>query len=864
MTVCQALVLTLCTTGYAESQEVTQPNIVVILVDDMGYGDPGCFNANSKIPTPNIDEIARAGKRFTDAHAPGALCHPSRYGLLTGRHPFRTDVSVWREHPLIAEGQATIASVLKSRGYRTAMVGKWHLGFEEDGYDKPLPGGPLDVGFDSFFGIRASTDIPPYFYIRGDRALAPPSDRIAANESEGWSPIQGGFWRAGGIAPGLELRDVLPRFTDEAIEVIDAHGDSGEPLLLYLAYPAPHTPWLPSAEYVGTSGAGMYGDFVVMVDAMIGRVLEALDAAGLAEDTLLIFSSDNGPVWYDTDVERLGHDSSGGLRGMKGDAWEGGHRMPFIVRWPGKVEPGTVSEQVICFTDMLATFAAVSDAPAISAATDSFNILPVLLDEQAEHEPIRGPLVIPSANGTFSIRSGPWKLIDGLGSGGFSKPSRVTPTPDGPEGQLYNLLDDPGETNNLYQAQPRIVARLRAEMASIVEGRPSEEATNEVDRSTLSGKVMVGYQGWFNCEGDGAELGWKHWARERRKLFAPGNITVDLWPDMSELDPEERYATGFKRADGSVAEVFSSANRKTVLRHFEWMRAYGIDGAFVQRFANGLAHAGTRRNKDRVLSSARTGANRSGRSFAVMYDLSGLAAGGVARVREDWTRLQAEMKITSNPAYQQHEGAPVVAVWGIGFNDGREYSLGECLELVEWLKADGCTVMLGVPSFWREGGRDATRDPALRSILELADIVSPWSVGRYRTPEEATRHAASVWQQDRAWCVERELDLLPVVFPGFSWHNLKGAALDAIPRRGGRFLWSQVVGAVRADCDMLYVAMFDEVDEGTAIFKCTNEPPQGAGFLTYEGLPSDHYLRLVGDSAKVLQGRLPLRELLPR
>ena len=232
--------------------------------------------------------------RFTDAHAGGTVCHPSRYSLLTGCHPFRTDVSVWRKQALIKPGQATIASVLKSRGYRTAMVGKWHLGFNEDGYDEPLPGGPVDVGFDSFFGIRASTDIPPYFYIRGDRAVAPPTDHIEANNSAGWSPVQGAFWRAGGIAPGLELKDVLPRFTDEAIAVIHDHAGAEDPLMLYLAYPSPHTPWLPSKEFEGHSEAGMYGDFVSMVDAMIGLVLTALDAAGMAENTLVVFSSDNG------------------------------------------------------------------------------------------------------------------------------------------------------------------------------------------------------------------------------------------------------------------------------------------------------------------------------------------------------------------------------------------------------------------------------------------------------------------------------------------------------------------------------------------------------------------------------------------
>ena len=447
-----------------------KPHIVYIMVDDMGYGDAGCYNPQSKIPTPNIDSLANAGMRFTDAHSPGALCHPSRYGLLTGQHPFRADVASWRTRAVIREGQTTIASLLQSNGYRTAMVGKWHLGFDENGYDKSLPGGPADRGFDTYFGLRASTDIPPYFYIRGNRAVAPPSERVGANSSEGWSPIQGAFWRAGGIAPGLQLKDVLPRFTDEAVSVIEQHTKSktAKPLMLYLAYPAPHTPWLPSPKFRGSSEAGMYGDFLVMVDAMIGRVVEALDKAGMSDDTLRFFTSDNGPVWYDADVQRFGHDSVGGLRGMKADAWEGGHRMPFIARWPGRIRAGSTSRQTICFTDMLATFAAVADAKLPpDAGPDSFNILPVLLGKQPEAKPIRGPIVIPARRGMMSIRSGHWKLITGLGSGGFSKPSNTKPQPGGPVGQLYHLGNDLAETRNLYQEKPKIVNSLLAKLEQI-------------------------------------------------------------------------------------------------------------------------------------------------------------------------------------------------------------------------------------------------------------------------------------------------------------------------------------------------------------------------------------------------------------
>uniref|UniRef100_UPI003566547A sulfatase family protein n=1 Tax=Fodinibius sp. TaxID=1872440 RepID=UPI003566547A len=360
-----------------------KPNIVILFADDMGYGDVGAYNSESRIPTPNIDRLAAEGMRFTDAHAPGAVCHPSRYGLLTGRYPFRTNTNVWPEQPVIDEDRLTIASLLQSEGYRTAMVGKWHLGFDEShatdpstaadspaggntraAYrqydpDVPLRGGPADRGFDRFFGIRASTDIPPYFYIRGDQVVTPPTDTVESHYSGGiWTDIQGAFWRAGAIAPDLDLADVLPRFTRESIDVIESHGSehSDQPLLLYVAFPAPHTPWLPAREYEGVSGAGMYGDFTAMVDAKVGEILSALEQENMSEETLVIFTSDNGPVWYDKDLEQFNHDSQGGLRGMKGDAYEAGHRMPFIVRWPGVIEPGSVSNQTISFTDMMATF----------------------------------------------------------------------------------------------------------------------------------------------------------------------------------------------------------------------------------------------------------------------------------------------------------------------------------------------------------------------------------------------------------------------------------------------------------------------------------------------------------------------------
>ena len=393
----------------------------------------------------------------------------------------------------------------------------------------------------------------------------------------------------------------------------------------------------------------------------------------------------------------------------------------------------------------------------------------------------------------------------------------------------------------------------------------TNDAGRVVDREGLLGKVMCGYQGWFNCEGDGQQLGWTHWARNRRETMAPNNATIDLWPDVSELPESSRFATGFHHADGRVAEVFSSASPEAVAMHFRWMKEYDIDGVFLQRFANGLDRDRLQRHKDAVMDLVRKQSVQHGRVYAVMYDLSGLSTGQVGRVIDDWRRLRSATQFDSGDSYLHHRGKPLVAIWGVGFNDGRRYTLAECEVVVDAFKEEGCAVMLGVPSWWREGKRDATDDPKLIEIIRKADVVSPWTVGRYRDPEQAIRHARTVWKQDQAWCNNHHIDFLPVAFPGFSWHQLKGDALNAIPRRGGDFFWSQVYGANQAGCRMLYVAMFDEVDEGTAIFKYDKDPPVSGTeqFLSFTDTPSDHYLRLVGEAGKAARGDSIIKRQMP-
>lgn len=386
----------------------------------------------------------------------------------------------------------------------------------------------------------------------------------------------------------------------------------------------------------------------------------------------------------------------------------------------------------------------------------------------------------------------------------------------------------------------------------------------EVNTTTLKGKVMCGYQGWFSAEGDGAKRGWVHYGRGKNG-FRPEFCTFDLWPDMTEMDEDEKFPTRFKYKNGSTAHVFSSYNKKTVMRHFKWMQDAKIDGIFLQRFGSTLRTSIGYHHRNVVTANVQAGANQHGRTWAMMYDLSGLQAGDIEKiVIEDWKRLIDRMKITKDKSYLHHNGKPVIAVWGVGFGDGkRKYSLDECQKLVKFLKNDkkygGNTVMLGVPTGWRTLDRDSVRNKKLHEIIRQADIVSPWTVGRYNSPKGARKHAEEVVKPDLAWTKKNKLDYLPVAFPGFSWQNLqktkgKDTKLDQIPRLKGQFFWSQVAAYKQAGAQMLYVAMFDEIDEATAIFKCTNEPPTGTSkFLTYEGLPSDHYLWLTGKAGELMR-----------
>lgn len=391
----------------------------------------------------------------------------------------------------------------------------------------------------------------------------------------------------------------------------------------------------------------------------------------------------------------------------------------------------------------------------------------------------------------------------------------------------------------------------------VVMSDPATKTTESMSRvrfKSIRNLVMAGYQGWFNTPEDGAGLSWKHF--EKEKEFKPGKCTIDLWPDVSEY--EKTYETAFKLPDETPAKVFSSYDASTTDLHFKWMKQYGIDGVFMQRFVVSIRNQKGKDNYNKILNNAVLSAEKYDRAICLMYDLSGMEAGEEDILIRDWKELCEKYKLVSrnNNHYVYHHGKPLVAVWGIGFNDRRKYGYEQVKKIIDFLKSEGCSILVGVPTHWRTLTIDAVSDTRLLELVKQADIVHPWLVGRFdNNTYEPYRKSI---EEDIKWCKANGKDYMPVLFPGFSWHNMKkDAPQNMIPRLGGRFFWKQVKGAVDAGAESLYLAMFDEIDEGTAFFKCTNTPPVGeSSFITYEGEAPDHYLWLAGEAAKYLRGEL--------
>lgn len=499
----------------AELPNAELPNIVFILADDLGSGDPGCYNADSKIPTPHLDRLAGQGLRFTDAHSPSSVCTPTRYALLTGRYAWRTRLQrnvlgPW-DKPLIAPDRLTVGKLLQEHGYATACIGKWHLGqtwATTDGrppvggarnalsnvdFAKPIIDGPVTRGFDHYFGTIVP-NYPPYCFVQDDHTVGIPSEPMSGDN----------FNIPGPTVPGWKLEDILPGLTSHAVKWVEHAAKAKRPFFLYFALTSPHYPVVPAPEFVGTTKVGAYGDFVHQTDWSIGQILNALERSGVAENTLVIFTSDNGaevtgevkPGVYDR-VQQFAHRSSGELRGAKRDAWEGGHRVPMIARWPGRISAGSVTDEVVCHVDFLATVADILDHTLPdNAAEDSVSILPVLLGEPLS-APVREATVHHSARGKFAIRQGDWVLIDAPGgddNGARGEPQWLRDergySPHPHAGELFNLREDRAQRHNLFAEKPELVRELKALLEKYVrEGRstPGAAGKNDVEVRPFTG-----------------------------------------------------------------------------------------------------------------------------------------------------------------------------------------------------------------------------------------------------------------------------------------------------------------------------------------------------------------------------------------
>jgi arylsulfatase A len=481
--------LLIVNSAYSQSEK---PNIIYILADDLGIGDVSVYNKESKIQTKNIDALAKEGMRFTDAHSGSAVCTPTRYGILTGRYAWRTRLQksvLWGyDTALIARDRFTVANLFKNNGYNTACIGKWHLGlgWQKDKRDSvdfsmPLSSGPNTAGFDYSFIISASLDIPPYVYIENQRVINRKIEIIKENKGAG-------FWREGAIGKGQKHIKVLDDFTNKAINYIEKQADKkDEPFFLYLPLTSPHTPILPTKEFAGKTGINDYADFVLMTDALLGKIESVLKQTGLDKNTIIVFTSDNGasPMSDFKTLESKGHFSSGVYRGAKADIFEGGHRIPFIIKWPGKVAPNSISSQTISLTDFMATGANIIGSKLLdNQAEDSFSILPILLNKPIEYK--RESIIHHSIDGKFAIRKGDYKLIFARGSGGWSAPKESEATKSNlPDIQLYNLNTDIKEQQNLASLLPEVVTELSELLKKQIEAGRSTQGSRQKNDVTV-------------------------------------------------------------------------------------------------------------------------------------------------------------------------------------------------------------------------------------------------------------------------------------------------------------------------------------------------------------------------------------------
>ena len=901
--------------------------------DNQNQSRPFGFNGDSKVYTPIIDGLASNGIVFNNAFVSSSICSPSRYSILTGRYAGRSEgTSFINNFPLgnlsriannieLEENKTNVPKQLQNAGYKTAFIGKSHI------IDHNVLGSYTE-GNNGFMAYSKTAD--PYTSSVSD-AMKFNHDKWSNRMKEFGFDVVDAFYAANLRElknDALNIHNV--EYKNKAVlDFIDNAGD--DPFFVYYSETIPHGPspyWTRNGEYYagldadvnmtskgvltqdysylptrdqikneinGISGKDPRHAWLRWFDHAVGAVVDKLREKGKLDNTLIIITSDHG-------------DFNKG----KSTNYEGGIKVPLMMYWKNGISTTGTYNELVQNIDFAPTFLDLAGVDLSNSETDGTSLKEVITNNS--QVPVHDHLFFELGY-SRAIRTKDWKYVTVRYPDGVNTKIANGETFNGLNGtqvpvpyyipnvslgglaaaqyplynikdQLFDLKNDPYEKVNLFDTEPvkatELRNTLRTELLSFP-NRPYQEFTDtnvdlsvSTENTSILGKVLAGYQGWFNTPTDGSNRGWQHY-KTASGAFEPGEVTVDFWPDMSEADVDEKYATPFFHKDGSLATVFSSANIKTVNRHFKWMNDYGIDGVFFQQFASNLRSNNPKGRAnalvvfDNIIAGAKANNNR---LVSIMYDLSGSNATGtmVNDIKQHWQEMANKHGVNDNTkeyvlTYQQK---PVVAIWGVGFNRTDNYDLDDIAELINYFKNDGCAVLLGVPRSWRTPGQgDAVNNPQLLNVIKSADIVHPWTPGRYSNISGIDSHR-SIIIADKAWCDAENLLYMPVVFPGFSWQNLKksqeqSSDLNSIPRLKGDFLWRQFYNAIDSGSQTVYVAMFDEMDEGTCIFKVDHNPPSSveSQFTNYEGLPNDYYLWLTGKAGEALRGEITLTSAQP-
>ena len=902
--------------------------------DNQNQSRPFGFNGDSKVHTPIIDNLASNGIVFNNAFVSSSICSPSRYSILTGRYAGRSEgTNFLNGYPLgqlsrvannieLEENTDNLPKLLQAAGYNTAFIGKSHIVDHEF----------LNTYTQGNFGFMAydQTD-DPYVEAISD-AMKFNHDKWADRIKDFGFDVVDAFYPANLRElknDDLNVHNV--EYKNKAVlDYIENASD--DPFFIYYSETVPHGPapfwsnnnnfyagldsdvnitaegvliqdysYLPTRAQIKDEISNLPGKDIKQAwlrwfDHAVGAVVSKLEETGKLDNTIIVITSDHG-------------DFNKG----KSTNYDAGTKVPLMIYWPDGISTPSTYDELVQNIDFAPTFLDIAGVDISTSEMDGVSLKEVITNNATEavHDHLFFELGFSRA-----IRTKDWKYVTVRYDDATNQRIADGDTFNGPNGtqvplpfyipnvslgslsaaayplyhvkdQLFDLSNDPYEEVNLFDTQFEIATELRntlrTELLTFID-RPYQEFTDTsvdltvtTESTSILGKVLAGYQGWFNTPTDGEDLNWKHYQTSINgvKRFEPGFATLDFWPDMSEADADEKYITTFTHKDETAAHVFSSVNTKTINRHFEWMNDYGIDGVFFQQFASNLKSNAPKLKAndnlvfDNIIAAAQENNNR---LVSIMYDLSGSNATStmVEDVKLHWESLVSRHGVNdvSNNHLLTYNQKPVVALWGVGFNRTDNYDLDDVQDLINYFKNDptfgGCSVLLGVPRSWRTLDSDAVNDTQLHTVIRSADIVHPWTPGRYSNISGIDSHK-NIIIADKAWCDTENLLYMPVVFPGFSWQNLKKSqgtfsSLNSIPRLKGDFLWRQLYNAVDAGAQTLYVAMFDEMDEGTCIFKVDNNPPSSAltQFTNYEGLPSDYYLWLTGKGGEALRGEIAL------